>query len=345
MLGGSGCSGSESKQVIKVFSTIVVNSENIKDNILFLDKNDKPTGSIRLGNYIDDIGLYKNYLLAIDSGWAEKPKKDLLRFNLKSWQSEILTLSISPHRLFIHEGVAFVSSHNEIRGKGFILVAIDINNFKIIGEKFIPGMVSAFAAKGNDIYISINSGGSKNYGKHSQIFRVNLSKDSFNMSNILKAKEELPPSYMYIDGNTIYGIYPGSKGKMKARWVEKPEDYSHKLKLINQTTGEITASISLQHLVPQSLVVDKNKKGYINHFTNIDLTGDTVSVYDLSSQKLLTTIKTETPSFIATDNQRLYVTNYTTDSLSVFDLKTLKKDKVIPVGKWPKKVILIESTL
>ncbi|MFZ3170919.1 MAG: hypothetical protein WA118_02915 [Carboxydocellales bacterium] len=188
MLGGSGCSGSESKQVIKVFSTIVVNSENIKDNILFLDKNDKPTG-------------------------------------------------------------------------------------------------------------------------------------------------------------TIYGIYPGSKGKMKPRWVEKPEDYSHKLKLINQTTGEITASISLQHLVPQSLVVDKNKKGYINHFTNIDLTGDTVSVYDLSSQKLLTTIKTETPSFIATDNQRLYVTNYTTDSLSVFDLKTLKKDKVIPVGKWPKKVILIESTL
>ncbi|MHB1167289.1 MAG: YncE family protein [Carboxydocellales bacterium] len=98
-------------------------------------------------------------------------------------------------------------------------------------------------------------------------------------------------------------------------------------------------------MVPQSLVVDINRKGYVNHFTNIDLTGDTVSVYDLSSQKLLTTIKTETPSFIATDNQRLYVTNYTTDSLSVFDLKTLKKDKVIPVGKWPKKVILIESTL
>ncbi|MHB1167410.1 MAG: hypothetical protein ACYC0N_02580 [Carboxydocellales bacterium] len=46
MLGGSGCSSSESKQVIKDFSTIVLNSENIKDNILFLDKNDKPTGSI-----------------------------------------------------------------------------------------------------------------------------------------------------------------------------------------------------------------------------------------------------------------------------------------------------------
>lgn len=110
-----------------------------------------------------------------------------------SSESKDICKGHSPHRLFTHKGVAYVSAANEKPGLGFSLVAIDIDRLKVIGEQFLPGMVSAVAAKDNDVYLGINSGGPTHYGKYAQILKINLRKDSLIMSNILKAKEELPP--------------------------------------------------------------------------------------------------------------------------------------------------------
>jgi len=205
-------------------------------------------------------------------------------------------------------------------------------------------MVAEFSLLNNSIFAGINTGGPNNYGPYAKILKIELDKhNKIKYKNILVNKEEIPPSGMILFNNLIYGVYPGYTGASKPRWLRSPEDYTKKLKLIDPITGKIIDSIELPYNHPQKIVQSKDNLGFINYFTNIDMSGEYITVVDLHNKKIINKIKTSTPSFMAIDKKHLYVTNYNEDSLSIYDLKNYDLVKQIKIGKWPKKILLINK--
>ena len=73
------------------------------------------------------------------------------------------------------------------------------------------------------------------------------------------------------------------------------------------------------------------------------LAGNSLTILDLLSGEIKGTISTSTPSYLAVDERNLLITNIVNHTLTVFDSNTLAQKTRIPVGKWPKKVLLVEQ--
>jgi len=84
-----------------------------------LNKNFEIINEMLIGDYIEEIQLYKNYLIAIDTG-LQKPKKDLWKINLLDKSKVKFELPRRPHRIIIKDNIAYISSSEEdIYKKGF----------------------------------------------------------------------------------------------------------------------------------------------------------------------------------------------------------------------------------
>jgi YVTN family beta-propeller protein len=323
-------------------SVYAVVLSNDKKNIAYLDNQFNIIQRQSLGLYLEDIKKNGNYLYAIDSGLAETPAKRLYRINLTDLSVSQLELPHIPHQFSINNNLAYISSSDEKKGSGFYLMLVDLNAFKLIDSAFTKGAVTSFAKMDKDMYVAINSGGASNYGSYSKIEKIETINNKVVFKNILNAKEELPPTDMYINNGTIYGVYSGFAYGPKPGWLKEPDKYTNKIKEISLKNGEVNNVYSLSSNFPQMVAV-KNNIGFINHYSNLDMQGEFVTVFDLSKNKVINKIKTPTPVSLDADDKSLLVTNLVQGTLTVFDSNTFKEVKKVEVGKWPYKVIILKN--
>lgn len=321
----------------------VVLNYGSKDNIVIIDENLTILNKLSIGLYLEDIQVCDNIVYAIDSGRAENPRKDLYKINLKDFSVSKLELPLSPHRMLVFNNKAYISSSTEKRGEGFYLMIVDVTNLSLLNTKMIPGMTACLTSADGYVYAAINRGGNHNYGDTAQLLQIDP--DSFAMKNVLQDPEELPPGNLQVVGDKFYGVYSGFSRGPKPRWVKQPSEYTNRLKILDFKSGKIVEQHDLSPDFPQNIAVKNNKTAFINHYTNLDMSGDTVTIFDLDSREVIGRINTPTPSDVAVDNKYLLVTNHNEDNLTVFDSNNWKKIKEIPVGKWPTKVKLVNANV
>jgi len=332
------CSNSNNK-LINPYA-VVINSED-KDNLLVLDEHFNILKKITPGIYLEDIEVYENQLYVIDTGLLEKPQKTLVKINLNDFSMSKLVLPYTPHLMVINKGIAYISSSESNREQGFYLMAVDLKKFSITNVSYTKGITSFLVEDNGYVYAGINTGGKSNFGTKAQILEINSNKSKKIISkDILDENEELPPSSIAQMGNLIFGIYPGFAYGPKPRWLNQPENYTNKLKIINLNSGKIVNVLNLPFDFPQNMII-KDNLGFVNYFSLLDLRGDKLSVIDLRTNKIIKNITVSSPNSIAINEKNLLVTNYNTNSLTVFDSNSFFKLKEITVGKWPNKVIVI----
>lgn len=335
-----GCNDKNSGSILPY--AIVINSDS-KENIVMIDQDLNIISKHSIGKYIEDIEISDKYLFVVDSGILENPRKDLYKIDLHDLSTTKMELPYSPHQMTISGDIAYISSFDEKKGNGFYLMAINVNKLDVIDTTFIPGMTASLVQSDNGtVYASINTGGPNNYGRFAQILEVKLDENKIITKNILNDQQELPPSYIISFNDLLYGVYPGFSYGPKPLWLNEPEKYTNKLKIIDIDTGKIKSEANLSTDFPQ-MMVKKGDLAFINHFTNLDMKGNTISIYDIKNNKEIDQINTETPSYLEVDENFLLVTNFTQNTLTVFDSNTLSKKKEIHVGKWPKKVLLVRN--
>ncbi len=322
---------------------VVYNNDN-KENIILIDYSFHIMKKLTVGRYIEDMDIFNNKLYLIDTGTHEDPRKDLYQVDLKDFSIAKLVLPYIPHQIKISQHVAYISSVKQDMKKGFQFMIVDLTQFKMINSIYTPGMTSSLLEAEGKIYAALNTGGAANYGSSAKILQIELnSNHEVTTNNILKTEEELPPSWMTISDNSLYGVYPGFAYGPKPKWVTNPKAYTNKLKILDIQTGIIKKEIDLPHSFPQMMVIKKDNTAFINHYTNLDMTGENISILNLESNQIIGKITTPTPSFLAVDDENLLVTNILQDRLTVFDSNTWVKKKEIEVGKWPKKVLLVNQ--
>lgn len=337
-----GCSTQENNLKQESPYAVILTSDTEK-NIIIINNQFEMIERLKLGIYIRDIDTYGKYLFALDTGDDKNPRRDLYRLDLLDFSFVKMELPHIPHQLFVSHNIAYVSSSSPAQ-QGFYLMAIDTTNLKLIDVTVIPGMSTSFVADKDKVYVAINSGGAHNFGKYAKILDLKVNENnSIEYDNIMQTEEELPPSAMKIVDDKIVGIYPGFSRGPKPKWVISPEKYTNKMKMIDIKTGKVVDQVEFSTDFPQNISVKDDKITFINHYTDLDMSGDQITVYDLQTKQLIKRIETSTPSSLAVDKKYLLVTNKVTDKLTIFDVNSFKEIKQLKVGKWPLKVKLFKA--
>lgn len=310
-----------------------------KDNIIAIDENLEVIRSYSLGTYITDIQISGTNLYAVDPG-LEISNKDFYQVDLTNDSKSKIQLPYRPHLFAIAQNKAFISSSEEKKGQGFYLMTVDLKSLKVLDTLMIPGAITNIVNEDNTIYVSFNTGGANNYGKNTNIIQIDPKTNAF--KKVLTQEQELSPASIVKVSDKLYGVYPGFARGPKPKWLQQPSEYTNKLKIIDLKSGKIEQQFDLPFDFPQSIAIN-SKVAFINHYTNLDMSGDTVTVFDLKTNKVSGKINTPTPSAIAADDKYLLVANHNEDELNIFDSNSLTKLKQIKVGKWPSKVILVRN--
>lgn len=324
-----------------------MNDENVylavlsqKSTMTLIDSDFNKIDNIDIGTYINDMDSEGDYIYAVDSGF-ESSNSDLVKFNLKTKEKEILTLPKSPDLLAVQNNIAYISSTSEEIGKGFYFFIVDLDELKIIDTIFTQGMVTFNDVINHKVIVGVNTGGANNYGKEPHLLEISINGKNAVTNKIKILNQELAPSAITFYNNVFFGVYPGFSYGPRPNWVENHEEYTNKVKKINPSTGEIMDEFALEINFPQK-VVENSGLLYINHFTYLDLKGNYISVFDPIENKVQKSIEVNSPSDIVADNSYLYVGSYEEGSVNIYSLKSLTNYKNISIGEGIRQITIID---
>lgn len=255
------------------------------DNIVTLDQNYRVLKKKKIGEFLIDAQIDSQTLYVIDPGIVN-PKKDLYAVNLLNFSYKKLSLPYIPQRIFIHNRVAYISSSVEAKNKGFYFMIVDLDSLSLIQTLNIPGAVRSFIPDKEGISLYVNTGGPDNYGGKAKIVRISRDQDRiYQVTRIVETPEELPPNDVDSFQGKFFGACAGFAKGPKPKWVKNPQSYTSKLKVLDIETGSVLQELTLDEAFPQNVVI-KGDLGFVNHYTDLDMTGDTISVYDLKNMRL-----------------------------------------------------------
>ncbi|GED53203.1 YncE family protein [Brevibacillus borstelensis] len=336
----AGCQNTDEMPLQNKTPHLAVIKQAGKSNVVTLDKDYKVVKEKKIGKFLIDAQIDGQTLYLIDPG-IEEPRKDLYAVNLYDLSYETLTLPYIPQKLFIHDRIAYIASSVESRNVGFHFMLVDLDTFSLIETLTVPGAVRSMIPAENGITMYVNSGGAHNYGQYAKKVQIGKAETGkYQIITMNDIPEELPPNGVVPFQDHYIAVYAGFAKGPKPKWVKRLESYTSKMKVLNPKTGSVLQEITLEETFPQS-IVRKGDIAFVNHFTDLDMTGDTISVYDLKKMELKAKLQSPTPSSIALDGSNLLVSNMTQGTLSVFDTEELKQKQQVAVGEWPSKVLVV----
>ncbi|MGN7470008.1 YncE family protein [Brevibacillus sp. SAFN-007a] len=339
LLGGTACQHEQEVPLKKETPHVAVIKQTGKANVVILNKDYKVVGEKKIGEFLIDGQVDGQTLYAIDPG-IEPALKNLYAINVHDLSYQTLPLPYIPQKIFIHDRVAYIAS-SSVQPSGFPLMLVDLESFSLIDTFTVPGAARPFLPEANGVTLYVNAGGPHNYGPYAK--KVRVGKGTAGKYEILETKDmsqELPPTDVISDPEKNIAVYAGFAKGPKPRWVKQPEAYTSKMKVLDKKNDSVLQEIDLDESFPQQ-IVRKGDLAFINHYTDLDMTGEMISVYDLQTMKLITKIRSETPSSIALDGSHLLVANVVPGTVSVIDTQELKQIQQVDVGEWPTKVLVI----
>lgn len=310
-----------------------------KANIVILNKDYKVVEEKKIGHFLIDGQVDRQTLYAIDPG-IEQPLKNLYAVNVHDLSYQTLALPYIPHKIFIHDRVAYIAS-SSVSKAGFPFMLVDLDSFSLIDTFTVPGAVRSFIPEENGITLYVNTGGSHNYGPYAKKIRVGKrTAGKYAILETIETPQELPPNDVIWYQKKNIAVYAGFAKGPKPRWIKQPEAYTSKMKVLDPKTGSSLQEIDLDESFPQQ-IVQKGDLAFINHYTELDMSGEMITVFDLKTMKQVDKIRSETPSFIALDGSHLVVANYVPGTVSVIDTQKRKQIQHVTVGERPSKVLVI----
>ncbi|GED24232.1 hypothetical protein BAG01nite_03340 [Brevibacillus agri] len=313
-----------------------------KANVVILNKDYKVVGEKKIGEFLIDGQVDGQTLYAIDCG-IEPALKNLYAINVHDLSYQTLTLPYIPQKIFIHDRVAYIAS-SSVQQSGFPFMLVDLESFSLIDTFTVPGAVSSFIPEANGVTMHVNAGGPNKFGPYAK--KVRVGKGTAGKYEILETKDtpqELPPTNVISYPEKNIAVYAGFAKGPKPRWVKQPEAYTSKIKVLDKKNDSVLQEIDLEESFPQQ-IVQKDDLAFINHYTDLDMSGEMISVYDLKTMKLITKIRSETPSSIALAGSHLLVANFVPGTVSVIDTQERKQIQQVDVGEWPTKVLVVPDS-
>lgn len=310
-----------------------------KANIVILNKDYKVVGEKKIGEFLIDGQMDGQTLYAIDCG-VEPALKNLYAINVHDLSYQTLTLPYIPQKIFIHDRVAYIAS-SSVQQAGFPLMLVDLQSLSLIDTLTVPGAAGPFIPEANGVTMYVNAGGPNKFGPFAK--KVRVGKGTAGKYEILETTDmpqELPPTNVISYPEKNIAVYAGFAKGPKPRWVKQPEAYTSKIKVLDKKNDSVLQEIDLDESFPQQ-IVQKDDLAFINHYTELDMSGEMITVFDLKTMKQVDKIRSETPSFIALDGSHLVVANYVPGTVSVIDTQKRKQIQHVTVGERPSKVLVI----
>ncbi|ANB58774.1 hypothetical protein GFC29_50 [Anoxybacillus sp. B7M1] len=243
--------------------------------LIFLDKKMNIVKEINNKNKFQSFSIDGNRVYALEDGTYTGTKPSMLIMNLSNGYIERkIKLPHIPAAFVVVKQKAYIAS-SEIFREGMPFFIVNLSNGKIEKLMFTKGMVNTIKHYKDEIFISINSGGSMS--QHSNVYRIQTNDASLSFHPVIQDHLELPPSDFVIEDNKMYCVFTGFSYGPRPEWVKDPEKYTNRFMVIDLNNGKIIYEKKLSKPFPQKIISVGNKF-YINNYTDMDMKGKFLTI-------------------------------------------------------------------